>query len=87
MPSGYRALAGLTLSSGAINAGLPMTGIQFIVNERGEKTAAVIDLKKHRAAWEDFQDVVTARERRDEPRESLDEVRQRLAERGKLRDG
>lgn len=64
-----------------------MTGIQFIVNDRGEKTAAVIDLKKHRAAWEDFLDVITARERKDEPRESLDEVRRKLAEQGKLRRG
>lgn len=61
-----------------------MTGIQFIVNERGEKTAAVIDLKKHRALWEDFLDIMTARERQDEPRESLDEVRRRLVEQGKL---
>ena len=58
-----------------------MTGIRFIVNERGEKTAAVIDLKKNRAAWEDFHDLVTARERQDESRESLDDVRRHLAER------
>lgn len=64
-----------------------MTGIQFIVNERGEKTAAVIDLVTHRAAWEDFHDLATAHERRDEPRESMDDVRQRLVEQGKLRRG
>src|ERR1035441_10944952 len=30
----------------------PMTGIQFITDAQGRKTAAVIDLKKHRALWE-----------------------------------
>jgi len=28
-----------------------MTGIQFLTDEKGRKTAAVIDLKKHRALW------------------------------------
>ena len=32
-----------------------MTGIQFITDEKGRKTAAVIDLKKHRAPWEDIE--------------------------------
>ena len=64
-----------------------MTGVQFIVNERGEKTAAVIDLKANRAAWEDFHDIMTAREREEEPRESVEEVRARLTRRGKLPEG
>jgi hypothetical protein len=34
-----------------------MTGIQFITDEKGRKTAAVIDLKKHKALWEDIEDV------------------------------
>lgn len=61
-----------------------MTGIQYIVNERGEKTAVVIDLNKNRQAWEDFQDLLLVRERADEPRESLEEVRRRLTEAGKV---
>jgi hypothetical protein len=28
-----------------------MTGIQFITDEAGQKTAVVIDLKKHKALW------------------------------------
>jgi hypothetical protein len=63
-----------------------MTGVQYIVNERGQKTAVVIDLKANRAAWEDFHDLLLARERAEEPRESLEEVRQRLREAGKLED-
>jgi hypothetical protein len=29
-----------------------MTGIQFLTDEKGRRTAAVIDLKVHRALWE-----------------------------------
>ncbi len=38
-----------------------MTGIQFITGDKGRKTAAVIDLKKHKALWEDFEDVLVLR--------------------------
>ena len=37
-----------------------MTGIQFITDEKGRKTAAVIDLKKHKALWEDIEDVLVS---------------------------
>jgi hypothetical protein len=33
-----------------------MTGIQFITDEAGRRTAAVIDLKKHKALWEDIEE-------------------------------
>ncbi len=62
-----------------------MKGVQFVVNERGEKTAVVIDLRKHSEVWEDFYDAATARQRRDEPRETLESVKRRLRRRGKLR--
>ena len=61
-----------------------MKGVQFVVNERGEKTAVVIDLKKHSDVWEDFYDVAVARQRQHEPRETLDSVKRRLRRRGKL---
>jgi hypothetical protein len=32
-----------------------VTGIQFITDAKGRKTAAVIDLKRHRALWEDIE--------------------------------
>ena len=43
-----------------------MTGIQFVTDEKGRKTAVLIDLKKHRAVWEDFWDGVVAESRRKE---------------------
>ena len=33
-----------------------MSAIQFITDEKGHRTAAVIDLKTHKAVWEDFYD-------------------------------
>jgi hypothetical protein len=58
-------------------------GIQFLVDEAGGKTAAVIDLKRHRRAWEDFYDRLLAESRAHEPRESLEEVRRKLARKWK----
>ena len=62
-----------------------MKGIQFLVDEHGEKTAVLIDLTKNRSLWEDFYDRSVVEQRRGEPRESLDAVRRRLIRAGKLR--
>ncbi len=61
-----------------------MKGVQFVVDERGQKTAVVIDLRKNRTLWEDFYDRTVAEERRGEPRESLASVKRRLHRQGKL---
>jgi hypothetical protein len=61
-----------------------MTGIQFITDERGRKTAAVIDLKKHKALWEDIEDVLVSRSRRHEKRIPLDKVKSDLINSAKL---
>ena len=55
-----------------------MSGITFMVDSHGKKTAAVIDLRRHRKLWEDFYDTVLAQSRAHEPRESLDFVKRRL---------
>lgn len=62
-----------------------MTGIKFITDEAGQKTAVVIDLKKHKALWEDLQDVLVSRSRRHEKRIPLAAVKADLIKRGKLR--
>ena len=61
-----------------------MSGIQFLTNEAGHKTAVLIDLKRNRVLWEDFYDTLLARKRRNEPRESLAEVRHKLNKADKL---
>lgn len=61
-----------------------MEGIQFVIDDKGEKIAVLIDLKKHSELWEDFYDSLIARLRADEPRESLESVKERLRQQGKL---
>ena len=43
-----------------------MTGIQLVTDEKGRRTAVLIDLKKHRAIWEDFWDGLVSESRRKE---------------------
>ena len=62
-----------------------MTGIQFLTDEKGQKTAAVIDLKMHKALWEDISDVLVSRARRQERGVALAKVKADLIARGKLR--
>ncbi|NLF09209.1 MAG: hypothetical protein GX594_14715 [Pirellulaceae bacterium] len=45
-----------------------MKGIQFLVDVRGIKTAAVVNLKQHSELWEDFHDIALAESREAEPR-------------------
>ena len=63
----------------------PMTGIQFITDEAGRRTAVVIDLKKHKALWEDIEDVLVSRSRRHEKRIPLAKVKADLVRSGKFR--
>ncbi len=62
-----------------------MRGVQFVVDEKGQKTAVIIDLREYRGLWEDFHDAALARGRRREPRETLAAVKRRLRRNGKLR--
>jgi hypothetical protein len=62
-----------------------MTRIQFITDEAGQKTAVVIDLKKHEALWEDFEGVLVSRSRRYEKRIPIAKVKADLIKSGKLR--
>jgi len=43
-----------------------MTGIQYLMDEKGRKVAVQIDLKRHRAVWEDFRDGFVSESRRKE---------------------
>ena len=61
-----------------------LEGIQFVTNAEGERTAVLIDLKRYGELWEDFYDALIAHQRVDEPRESLESVREALEKKGKL---
>jgi hypothetical protein len=62
-----------------------MKGVQYVIDGKGEPQAVLIDLKKHRQMWEDFQDMLISQQRRKEPRESLEAVMARLKKAGKLK--
>lgn len=55
-----------------------MKGVQFLIDDKGERKAVMIDLSVHSELWEDFFDAVVAKERQDEPRETLEEVRRKV---------
>ena len=59
-----------------------MRGVEFVVDEMGKKKAVVLDLATHRDVWEDFCDVLRAKERENEPRESLGSVKKKVLKRG-----
>ena len=61
-----------------------MRGVQFVTDDHGEKTAVLIDLKQHGELWEDIYDSLIAKHRENEPRESMDDVRERLRKKRKL---
>ena len=52
-----------------------MTGIQFITDAKGRKTAVVIDLRKHLALWEDIEDGLISDSRRKEKSVPYEESR------------
>ena len=61
-----------------------MSGINYVLDEKGKRIAVQIDLKKYGDLWEDFYDFLIAEKRKNEPRESLDEVKAILSKKGKL---
>jgi hypothetical protein len=52
-----------------------MIGIQFVTDEKGRKVGVLIDLKKHGAVWEDFQDGLISESRRKEKGIPYDQYR------------
>ena len=52
-----------------------MEGVQYLVNEQGEKISVLIDLAEWGDLWEDFHDSMVSRSRQDEPEVSWDELK------------
>lgn len=53
-------------------------GFQFLVDQNGDKTAVLIDLKKLRELWEDLYDLMIVASCRKEPRVDWNEAKRRL---------
>lgn len=58
-----------------------MKGVSFLVDDAGNKTAVILDLRKHRQLWEDVYDRLLIVSRKQEPRESIEQVERRLSRR------
>ena len=64
----------------------PMTGVQFVTDNKGRKVAVLIDLKKHGARLQDFWDGLISESRRKEPGIPLEKIKADLVKRGRLRE-
>ena len=62
-----------------------MTGVQFVIDEKGRNIVVQIDLKKHGAALEDFWDGLISESRRKEKGMPLKRIKADLIKRGRLR--
>ena len=51
---------------------------QYIVDDKGKKTAVVLSLKEYEELIEDIHDLAVIAERRNEPTISFDELKKRL---------
>jgi len=58
---------------------------QFVTDEKGHKTAVLIDLKRYGALWEYFWDGVMSESRRAEKGIPLEKVKADLIKRGRLK--
>ena len=57
---------------------------QYRVNEKGQKTAAVIPIEKYEELFKDLHDLAVVAERRDEPTIPFEELKERLRKDGLL---
>ena len=62
-----------------------MPGIEFLTYRNGRKKAVLINLKKHKVLWEDLFDAYLVHQRRNEPRESLAQVKRLVEAKSKRR--
>jgi len=61
-----------------------MKGVSYIINEKGKKSAVVIDLKQNGSLWEEFYDRWLVENRKTEEKFSLEETKAILKSKGRL---
>jgi hypothetical protein len=61
-----------------------MKGVQYVIDDRCQVQAVIIDLKNSGTFWEDIQDILISRGRRKDRRYSLAQVEARLRKRRKI---
>lgn len=60
-----------------------MKGIQYVLNDKNERVAVQIDLKKYGNLWEDIYESIVADSRRNEDRVSLKDLKENLKSKSK----
>ncbi len=55
-----------------------MKGINFVIDEKGDKKAVLIDLEEWGELWEDVSDILVSRSRENESEISWNELKQEL---------
>jgi PHD/YefM family antitoxin component YafN of YafNO toxin-antitoxin module len=63
---------------------MPRFQEQYIVDDKGQKTAVILPVEEYEELLEDLHDLVTIGERRDEPTITLEKLKKRLKEDGLL---
>lgn len=63
-----------------------MKGINYVVDEDGNKTAVQIDLQLYGELWQDFYDVLTIEAAKDEESDSLEAYLEKLENREQLNE-
>jgi hypothetical protein len=61
-----------------------MEGINYVTDDKNEKVAVQIDLRKYGELWEDFYDSLIAEMRKDDEKIPLEDVIVELKSKGKL---
>jgi hypothetical protein len=60
-----------------------MKGIQFVIDDSGEKRAVMIDLKEWGELWEDFYDILVSESRKNEPTVPWNELKAEMEQEGR----
>lgn len=55
-----------------------MKGVSYLTNEKNEKVAVQIDLKKNQELWDDFCDFIEAKKRLLEPKKDWSKIKESL---------
>jgi len=65
---------------------MPAGNFQYIVDEKGERTAVILPVEEYEELLEDIHDPAVIAERREEPTVAYEELKRKLREDGLLRD-
>lgn len=58
--------------------------VQYVVNEKGERTSVIVSLDEYQELLEDLHDLAVIADRREEPTVPFDELKKKLQEDGLL---